>query len=70
VNTRRYLGISTLSHTIANLNQAQKAGNDRLYGRIVSCLTLIMDWGAKAEPTVHDEFSDFDFKESNKGTVS
>jgi hypothetical protein len=68
-NTRSHHGISTLSHTTANLNQAQKAGNDRLYGIIVSCLTLITDSGTITKPTVYGEFGGFDFEGSNRGIV-
>ena len=45
VNTRSYLGTSTLRHTIASLTQARKEDNERLYGKITSCITLIIDAG-------------------------
>jgi ankyrin repeat protein len=56
VNTRSYHGISTLFGATTSLQHAQRAGNDRLYAMIVSCISLITDWGAKMEPTVYDEF--------------
>jgi hypothetical protein len=59
VNTRSYHGTSTMSHAAKCLHCAQKNGMEKLYGRIISCVSLITDKGAKTEPSVYDEFGVF-----------
>ena len=70
VNTRSYCGVSTLSRaTNQSLPRAKKEGSIRLYGMIVSCISLITDHGAKMEPSVYDEFGTCRANE-HKTTVS
>lgn len=59
VNTRSYHGTSTMSHAAQCLHRAQKHRNEKLYGMIISCISLITDKGAKTEPSVYDEFGVF-----------
>jgi ankyrin repeat protein len=56
VNTRSYHGTSTISHAATCLRRAQKLRDEKLYGKIVSCISLIADKGAKTEPSVYEEF--------------
>jgi hypothetical protein len=59
VNTRSYNGTSTMSYAAKSLHYAQKNGKEKLYGMIISCISLITDKGAKTEPSVYDEFGVF-----------
>jgi hypothetical protein len=59
VNTRSYHGTSTMSLAARSLHRAQKLGKEKLYGMIISCISLITDNGAKTEPSVYDEFGVF-----------
>jgi hypothetical protein len=56
-NTRSYQGTGVLAHTVVHLSRAQKTQDDRLYARILSCLVVLTDHGAKPKPSVYDEFS-------------
>ncbi len=59
VNTRNYHGTSTMTHAARCMHRAQKYGNEKVYGMIISCISLITDKGAKTEPSVYDEFGVF-----------
>lgn len=59
VNTRSYHGTSTMSLPARSLHRAQKHGKEKLYGMIISSISLITDNGAKTEPSVYDEFGVF-----------
>jgi hypothetical protein len=56
-NTRSYQMTSVMDHAATHLVLAQKKGNDALYSRILSCITLLSDHGAKAAVTVYDEYT-------------
>jgi hypothetical protein len=56
-NTRSYQKTSVMGHAVTHLVLAQKKGNDALYSRILSCITLLSDHGAKAAVTVYDEYT-------------
>lgn len=56
VNTRSYHGTSTMSYAAKCLHHAQKRSKERMYGMILSCISLIADKGAKTDPSVYDEF--------------
>ena len=60
MNTRSYHGTSTMSLAARSLHRAQKHGKEKLYGMIISCISLITDNGAKTEPSVYDGFGVFD----------
>jgi ankyrin repeat protein len=66
VNTRSYRGTSTLYYATTSLQHAKDSGNNRLYAMIISCISLITDWGAKMEPTVYDEFVTFEFRKKQE----
>jgi ankyrin repeat protein len=57
VNIRSYHGTSTMSHAAKCLHRAQERSKERMYGMILSCISLIADKGAKTDPSVYDEFS-------------
>jgi hypothetical protein len=55
-----------VTHATEALGQAQKEGKDLLYARILSCLTLLTDYGGKAVVDAYDEYALPD-QTSNKG---
>jgi len=59
VNTRSYHGTSTMSLAARSLHRAQKHGKEKLYGMIISCISLITENGAKTEPSIYEEFGVF-----------
>jgi ankyrin repeat protein len=56
-NTRSHEKTSVLEHAATHLARAQKENNDQLYARILSCIVLLTDHGAKAIVTVFDEYT-------------
>ncbi|PMD52876.1 uncharacterized protein K444DRAFT_487666, partial [Hyaloscypha bicolor E] len=52
-NTRSYQGTGVLAHTVVHLSRAQKTQDDRLYARILSCLVVLTDHGAKPKPSAY-----------------
>jgi hypothetical protein len=56
-NTRSYQGTSVIAHATIHLTQAQQKGDNELYSRILSCLVLLTDHGAKPIVSDYDEFS-------------
>jgi hypothetical protein len=65
-NTRSNQTTGVVAHATAALTQAQKEGKDLLYARILSCLTLLIDYGGKAVVDAYDEYALPD-RSSNKG---
>jgi hypothetical protein len=55
-NSRSYRGTSVIAHATAHMARAQKDGQDDLYARILSCVVLLVDHGAKPMATAYDEF--------------
>ena len=55
-NTRNYKGTGILSQATLCRIQAAKEGNDRLHAMILSCCALLVDSGAKVEPTQREEW--------------
>jgi ankyrin repeat protein len=58
-NTRSHQSTSVIAHATAKLAQAQKENKDDLYARVLSCIVLLSDHGAKATPTEYDEYCIF-----------
>jgi hypothetical protein len=58
-NTRSYQKTSVIAHAATHLAQAEKENNDQMYSKILSCMTLLADNGAKHIATVYDEYSVF-----------
>jgi ankyrin repeat protein len=55
-NTRNYRGTAILSQATLAMLSAAKDNNERLDAMIQSCFTLLVDSGAKAEPTQLEEW--------------
>jgi hypothetical protein len=55
-NTRSYHGTSVLAHATAHLAEAQQKGDIELFGRILSCIVILTDHGAKPIVNDYDEF--------------
>jgi Ankyrin repeat len=55
-NTRNYQGRGILSQTMQHLRPAKHGKKALQYARILSCIALLTDHGAKEEPTTYDEF--------------
>ena len=55
-NTRNYRGTAILSQATLAMLSAAKDNNERLDAMIQSCFTLLVDSGAKAEPTQIEEW--------------
>ncbi|PMD17839.1 hypothetical protein NA56DRAFT_727881 [Hyaloscypha hepaticicola] len=56
-NTRSNQKTGVVAHATVALGQAQKEGKDLLYARILSCLTLLIDYGGKAVVDAYDEYA-------------
>ena len=56
IHTRDYYGKGILRQARNCLLQARKEENDRLYAGILSCMTALVDAGAKKNPTDNDEW--------------
>ena len=55
-NTRNYQGRGILSQATECLRRAKYEEKGNRYARILSCVTLLTDYGAKEEPSAYDEF--------------
>jgi ankyrin repeat protein len=55
-NTRNYRGRGILSQTTEYLRRAKFEEEGSRYARILSCVTLLTDYGAMEEPSAYDEF--------------
>jgi hypothetical protein len=55
-NTRSYQGTSVITRATSQLAQATKEDNDELYAKILSCIVLLADHGAKSVVTEYDEY--------------
>ncbi|KAF4625416.1 hypothetical protein G7Y89_g12751 [Cudoniella acicularis] len=55
-NSRTYQGRGILALAAARMRRAQEQGQDDRYARILSCVNLLMTYGAKLEPTEHNEW--------------
>jgi hypothetical protein len=55
-NTRSHQKTSIIAHATAQLSQAQKEDKVDLYARILSCIVLLSDHGAKPVATEYDEY--------------
>lgn len=64
-NTRNYQGSSILSQATLAMLSAAKDNNERLDAIIQSCFTLLVDSGAKAEPTQIEEWLTYPTKMFN-----
>jgi hypothetical protein len=56
-NTRSHEKTSVLAHAATHLARAEKENNGQLYARILSCIVLLTDHGAKAVVSVFDEYT-------------
>jgi ankyrin repeat protein len=59
-NTRSYKGVGILAQAVQEIQRATTDNATRLYARIFSCATLIIDHGAKDKPTVYDEYKSYE----------
>jgi hypothetical protein len=55
-NTRNYHGRGIISQARECLRRAKYEDKGRRYAMILSCITLLTDFGAKEDPTAYDEF--------------
>jgi hypothetical protein len=55
-NTRNYQGRGILSQATEHLRPVKYGKKALQYARILSCMALLTDYGAKAEPNTSDEF--------------
>lgn len=55
-NSRSYRGTSVVALATSRLAWAQHHGEDELYAKILSCVVLLIDHGAKPMATAYDEF--------------
>lgn len=56
VHSRDSMGVGILSQAEKTMIEAKRTGDERLYARILSCIMLLIEAGAKAEPTEQDEW--------------
>ncbi|PVH67852.1 hypothetical protein DL98DRAFT_579061 [Cadophora sp. DSE1049] len=56
VHSRDSMGVGILSRAESTMIEAKNTGDERLYARILSCIMLLIEAGAKAEPTEQDEW--------------
>lgn len=56
VHSRDSMGVGILSQAESTMIEAKNTGDERLYARILSCIMLLIEAGAKAEPTEQDEW--------------
>jgi ankyrin repeat protein len=62
-NTRNYKGTGILSQASLRMLEASRENDDRRYATILSCFTLLVESGAKAEPTQQEEWIDRSHRE-------
>lgn len=55
-NSRDYRGNSIITVAHSRMHQASKAKKNEHYSRILSCVTLLTDFGAKKNPTQYEEW--------------
>lgn len=55
-NSRNYQGVGIKSQAMERMHRAELEGKDKCYARILSCITLLDDYGARLEPTERDEW--------------
>jgi ankyrin repeat protein len=55
-NTRNYRGRGVLEGAREGLKRARKEDKSRRYAMAVSCVALLVDYGAVEQPTAYDEF--------------
>jgi ankyrin repeat protein len=53
---RNYRGEGIISQALAQIRLAKREGKDSCYARILSCINLLVEHGAKSEPTEHNEW--------------
>ena len=63
-NSRDYGGNGIIAVAHSRMNQASKANKHEHYSRILSCVNLLADFGAKLEPTQFEEWMPATFKRS------
>jgi hypothetical protein len=61
-NSRNYRGNGIIAVAHSRMLQASQANRNDYYGRILSCVTLLADFGAKLEPTQYEEWLPSAFK--------
>jgi ankyrin repeat protein len=59
-DTRCYRGDGIIFQTVNYLIRAKKEDSGKQYSMILSCLSLLIDFGAKENPTVYDEWRSLD----------
>jgi len=62
-NVRNYEGTGVLPQASLHMLEASRAKDDRRYAMILSCFTLLVESGAKAEPTQWEEWIDRSHRE-------
>jgi hypothetical protein len=55
-NSRNYRGTGIIAAATVRMLRASKEGKDKCYAGIFSCLGLLVDYGARMEPTEHEEW--------------
>ncbi|KAF4634796.1 hypothetical protein G7Y89_g3324 [Cudoniella acicularis] len=55
-NSRNYQQVGIISRALKRMSLAQREGKDECYARIMSCINLLVEHGAKLEPTERDEW--------------
>ncbi|KAH6673276.1 hypothetical protein B0J14DRAFT_701220 [Halenospora varia] len=56
INSRSYAGKGILMQALSRVRDAKREKKDSAYARILSCVNLLVDQGAKLDPTEHDEW--------------
>jgi ankyrin repeat protein len=56
VHCRNLKGQGIIAQAQASMDLAREQGDDKLYASILSCISLLADAGAKADPTERDEW--------------
>jgi hypothetical protein len=62
-NTRNYEGTGILSQASLHMLEASRKNDDRRYATILSCFNLLVESGARAEPTQQEEWIDRSHRE-------
>ena len=55
-NSRDYRGVGIIAIATARMERAKTEEKNNCYARIFSCVTLLTDYGAVAEPTDYEEW--------------